>query len=135
MLEVYSVNQTVAESGYIPLNNVTIKKGITATNSAPATIELNRCGVYMVSCDAVASPTEAGIVSVQLYKNGIAQPQAQSSFTGTVGNSDTLGFTTLVQVPENNTCCCCTSPTTLQIVNTGVEATYTAVNVVVTKVC
>jgi hypothetical protein len=80
-------------------------------------------GVYMVHVDGVASAS----TTLQLYKDGVAQPQAQS--TGT-----TLGFETLVQVPRNNSSCCCSSATTIQVMN-DVAGTLENVNIVVTKVC
>ena len=124
MLEIYSLNVTVPADTAIPLNNTTIEKGETATHTAPNTIQLNKCGVYMVTCDASATTTP----TIQLYKDGIAQPQAQST-------GSNAGFITLVQVDHNNSNCCCASPTILQIFNTTAEATFTNVNVCVTKVC
>ena len=123
MLEAYSTNVTVAADAAIPFNNVTIQKGCTAVLSGTQTIELNKCGVYMVEVDGVSSAS----TTVQMYKDGVAQPQAQS--TGTV-----FGFQTLVQVPKNNTSCCCSSPTLIQF-TADAAVTMTNVNVVVTKVC
>ena len=126
MLEIYSLNATVPSQTAIPLENVTIQKGCTAINSAPSTIQLNKCGVYMVSCDASSASATAAI---QLYKDGIAQPQAQSTGTSPC-------FVTLVQVGHNNSNCCCSSPTVLQVFNpTEASVTYTNVNVCVTKLC
>ena len=122
MLEVYSINTNVAANTYIPLNNVSYRKGNTAIPSGVSSIELNKCGVYMVSCDSSAGTS----TTIQLYKNGVAQPQAQA--TGLNPN-----FLTLVSVDENNTCCPCTAPVTLQIMNTT-ETTFSDINVVVTKV-
>ena len=124
MLEAYSVNVAVAANAAVPFNNVTVEKGCTAKLSAPATVELNKCGVYMVAVDAVASAA----TTIQLYKDGVAQPQAQS--TGTA-----VSFVTLVQVDRNNSNCnCCSSPVNLRLVsNTAV--TFTNANIVVTKVC
>ena len=122
MLEVYSTDIDVAANTAIPFQNVSMKKGCTAELSGASTITLNKCGVYMVSCDASAEAS----TTIQLYKNGVAQPQAQS--TGI-----TTSFETLVQVPENNSCCPCTSGVSLQIVNTT-ATTFTNANVVVTKV-
>ena len=64
--------------------------------------------------------------TIQLYKNGVAQPQAQST-----GSS--LAFTTLVQVPDNNSCCPCSSGVSLQVI-TDTATTFTNANVSVTKV-
>lgn len=124
MIEVYSLNVDVDTMSPIPFNNVTLKKGCTAELSGTSTIQLNKCGVYMIAC----SCSSATATTIQLYKNGVAQDQAQS--TGT-----TPAFVTLVQVNENNSNCPCSSPTTVQILNVDdATATLTDVNVVVTKV-
>ena len=76
----------------------------------------------MVEVDATA----AASTTLQLYKDGIAQPQAQSTGTNP-------SFTTLVQVPKNNTPCPCASPVSIQIVNTD-ATTLSNAHIVVTKV-
>ena len=77
-----------------------------------------------------------GDIICQLYKNGSNQIQATTSATST---SETdivhMSFTTLVQVPQNNTCNCATSPTTIQIMNIGVPALFAQADLVVTKLC
>ena len=124
MLEIYSLNQTVGSLDPIPFTNVAVKKGCTAELSGTSTIQFNKCGVYMVACDASAAAT----TTIQLYKNGVAQDQAQAT-----GGSPS--FVTLVQVTENNTCCPCSTPTTIQILNADdAEATFTNINVTVTKI-
>lgn len=124
MLEAYSLNVEAAAETAIPLNNVTIKKGCDIQMSGASSIQLNKCGVYKVHVDAVAGAS----TTIQLKKNEVLQPQAQS--TGT-----TLGFETLVQVPTNNSCCPCSSPVTVQVINpTETAATLTNINVVVEKV-
>lgn len=123
MLEAYSLNIEVGADADIPFNNVSIEKGCTSILTAPSSIELNKCGVYMVSFDGVSGTA----TTVQLYKNGIAQPQAQSTGTNP-------SFVTLVQVPFSNSKCCGSSPTTVKVVNTT-ASTFANANVVVTKVC
>lgn len=135
MLELYSLNVTVDQNGSIPFNNIGLAKGMSAVLSAPATIQFNRSGIYMVSVDASIEPAAAGDVSIQLAKNGVLDQSAFSIATGAAGQTTTLGFTTLIQVRENNTCCCNTSPTTVQLVNTGQAGTFPIVNMVVTKIC
>lgn len=122
MLEAYSTNIALTENSYVPLNNVSLEKGCTATKSSADTIELNKCGVYMVSVDASVETAS----TLQLYKDGVAQPQAQSTGLNP-------SFVTLVQVKTNNSCCACDSPTTLQIMN-SIATQATDVNVVITKV-
>lgn len=122
MLQVYSINQAVSANGVVPFNNVVIDKGCAENLSGVGTIELNKSGVYEVTVDGVASTA----TTLQLFKNGVALPQAQS--TGT-----TLAFTTFVQVVNNNcNCNICSSPVTLQVKNTT-ETTLTNVNITVDK--
>lgn len=124
MLEAYSLNTTVGSLEAIPFNNVTLKKGCTAELTGTSTIQLNKCGVYMISVDA----SSATSTSIELYKNGVEQAQAQS--TGT-----TPHFSTLVQVTDNNSCCPCATPTTLQVINIDdAEGVFTNINVCVTKI-
>lgn len=124
MVEAYSLNIDVADDTAIPFNSTTIQKGCTVTHPSPDTFNLNKCGVYMVSADT-SSEAET---TIQLYKNGVAQPQAQST-----GGSH-QSFSTLVQVRDNNSCCPCTSPTVIQVLNTGAAATFTTANITITKV-
>jgi len=124
MLQAYSLNITVPTNSAIAFNNVILQKGCTTTISGDATIQLNKCGVYMVECDC----SSATASTIQLFKNGVALPQAQS--TGTSPN-----FLALVQVSEDNTRCPCSSATNLQVKNVGASsATFTDANVVITKV-
>ena len=123
MLEVYGTNVTLVANTPISFNNTSIKKGCTAELESSSTIQLNKCGVYMVEFDASLSASN----TIQMYKDGVAQPQAQS--TGT-----SPSFTTLVQVDHNNSNCCCSSPVNLRFVPTA-AGTATDVNVCVTKIC
>ena len=122
MLEAYSLNVAVGANSPISFNSASIEKGCTAKLTSPTTIELNKCGVYMVACDVSA----AASTTIQLSKDSVLQPQAQS--TGV-----SPSFVTLVQVPTNNSCCACSSPVVLRVINTT-ATTLTDANIVVTKV-
>ena len=122
MLEIYSTDLGITADTYVPFQNVALKKGCTAELSGTNTITLNKCGVYMVSVDASATVA----TTLQLYKDGIAQPQAQATGTNP-------SFVTLIQVSENNSCCPCASGTDLQIMN-GTETVLTDINCTITKV-
>ena len=122
MIEAYSTNISVSADAPIPFNSESVIKGCTATHPSADTFNLNKCGVYMVSFDASAEAA----TTVQLYKDGVAQPQAQST-------GDVVSFTTLVQVNHNNSCCACSSPVSLQVL-TDTAATFTNCNIVITKV-
>ena len=136
MLQVYSDNLAVEAATAFPFNNVSVDKGCAETLSAPATIQLNQRGVYLVEMDGYATPDAATEVSVQLYVNGVAQPQAISSFVpASVTDARTFGFKTFVRVLENNcNCNCLTSPTTLQFMNGETAISDAHINVVITKI-
>lgn len=143
MIEAYSLNVAVAANQPVPFNNVSLVKGCTVKQLSPTTFVFNKKGVYKVELDAagaVADATAANI-TLQLFKNGVAQPQAQaiSDSTG-VTDAEGIGFGTLVQVEnDNDQCCCNTSPTTIQVVNVTSAGTVAVnlnkANLVITKIC
>lgn len=138
MIQVYSSNLNIAADAVYPLNNVTLKKGCSVVLSGPSTLQLNSRGVYLIQYDGFAAPNaETGTVSTQLYINGVAQPEAISSFEATgVGDTQAMHFETCVQVANNNCNCNLTSsPTILQFFNTGIEVDDAHINVIVTKLC
>jgi hypothetical protein len=99
MLQVYSSDLAVNANSVFPFNNVVMDKGCGETLSAPATIQLNKQGVYLVEMDGYATPDAATEVSVQLYVNGVAQPQAISTFVpAAITDTRTFGFKTFVRV-------------------------------------
>ena len=136
MLQVYSDNLAVAANTVYPFNNVVIDKGNAESLSAPATIQLNQRGVYLVEMDGYATPDAATQVDVQLIVNGVAQPQAISSFIpASITDARTFGFKTFVRVTENNCPCnCVASPTTLQFMNGDTAVSDAHINVVITKI-
>lgn len=136
MLQVYSDNLTVDANTMFTFNNIVIDKGCCETLSAPSTIQINQRGIYLVEMDGFATPDAATEVSVQLLVNGVAQPQAISSFVpASVTDARTFGFKTFVRVLENNCPCnCLTSPTTLQFINGDTGISEAHINVVVTKI-
>lgn len=136
MLQVYSSNLAVTANTVFPFNNVVIDKGCAESLSAPATIQLNKQGVYLVEMDGFATPDAATEVSVQLIVNGVAQPQAISTFVpAAITDTRTFGFKTFVRVLENNCPCnCLTSPTTLQFMNGDTALSDAHINVVITKI-
>ena len=136
MLQVYSDNLTVAENTVFPFNNIVMDKGCGEALSAPATIQLNKQGVYLVEMDGFATPDAATEVSVQLYVNGVAQPQAITSFVpAAITDTRTFGFKTFVRVLQNNcNCNCLTAATTLQFMNGDTALIDAHINVVITKI-
>lgn len=123
MLQAYSINIDAAADSIVPFNNVIVEKGCSEELTGVGTIELEKAGMYLVLVNGTASAS----TTVQLVRNGVALPQAQS--TGT-----TLAFSTYIQVQGNNcNCNCRTSPTTLQLQN-ATAVTLENINIVVQKV-
>lgn len=123
MLEAYSTDLNVTANSFIPFNNVTVEKGCTAVLTSPATVSLNKCGVYMVNVGVSAAAAE----TIQLYKDGVAIPGATSTGTSPF-------FSKLVQVDRNNGPCACQSPTNIQVMAEN-ATTLTDARITVTKVC
>ena len=135
MLQAYSSNLAVNANTAFPFNNVTVDKGCAEMLSAPATIQLNQRGVYLIEVDGFATGGAAGANTIQLYVNGVAMPQAISSFTAAAATISNFGFKTFVQVAENNcNCNCFSSPTVLQVLNGDQALTDAHINIVVTKI-
>ena len=137
MIETYSKNITVPTNTAIPFNNVALVKGCTAQKQSPTTVQFNKAGVYEVIVSASANAEAAGDISIQLQKDNVVQPQTISTVTAAdTATLYTLGFTTLVQVSHNNcNCNCAISPVTIQVINTGQEATFDTIDMVITKIC
>lgn len=146
MIEVYSKDVTVASNQLIPFNIVALKKGATVTNSGSYELVFNQCGIYELTVSAVATPVAAATqdedidiladedskVSIQLIKDGVVVPQAMSEESQTTAAA--LSFTTLVQINRSNSPCICSTPVVCSIRNTGSEATFSNVDVVITKI-
>jgi len=129
MIEAYSNNIDVAAGSSIPLNNVSLQAGSTVTLVGASTVRLNCPGIYCISMDGYAEPSEAGDVTIQLVKDGINLTQAVSTFTGATGDSNTFHFDAKVKIP-----CQCAVPSEIQFLNSGVGVTGLHINVSVTKI-
>lgn len=131
MLQAYSTNITVEANAAIPFNSLLIEKGNTTKLETPSTIALNKCGIYLVTVNA----TVATAATLSLYKNGVAIIPATATAGGTA-EAGSMSFSTCVAVPRNNSIDNpCSSPTTLQLINSGdATATINLANVVVTKI-
>lgn len=124
--------QTVAQNGIISFPNVAVKTGCSIKNLTNTTIELAPGGLYEVSVTITgAQSATAGDLIVQLFRNGVAVPQALAiANSAEATDVETMTFSALILV--NPSCCAVDNTTTLTVVNTGVAAIYsnTAISVV-----
>ena len=136
MIEVYSKNVEVAADGTIPLTTVALLKGTSTQLLGTSTIQLNKCGIYQVTVTGSVIGSAAGDVIVQLEQNGITQSETISTVTAADATSlHSIGFSNLIQVPNNNNVNCpCSATTTISLRNAGIEATYSSIDVAVTRI-
>ena len=129
-----NTSQDVATNGLLTFTTDRILTGCTATRNGQ-TFQLNKPGYYYVTFNADGAATTAvGDIVVVLQNNGVAVPGAIATFTTTVADDVTnLAFSTIIRVPPS--CCAVDNTANLTLVNTGVAATFTNVNINITKLC
>ena len=129
-----TTNQAVVSNGTINFTTDRILTGCTAVRNGE-TFQLNKPGYYYVTFNAIAAATTTvGELTIELYNNGVAVPGAIAGATTTAaGDNLDFAFTTIIRVPPS--CCAVDNTARLTVVNTGVDATYTDVNLNITKLC
>ena len=129
-----NTSQEVAINGLLTFTTDRVLTGCTATRNGQ-TFQLNKPGYYYVTFNADGAATTAvGDIVVVLQNNGVTVPGAIATFTTTVADDATnLAFSTIIRVPPS--CCAVDNTANLTLVNTGVAATYTNVNINITKLC
>lgn len=137
MLDTYSnTSQTVTTDSPIVFNINRVLTGCTVTHSAGSTsISLNKPGIYMIhfNGDAAEGGT-AGDITVQLFVNGVLYPGAEATANSLlITDIVNLDFETLVVVSPQF--CNCGNSVTLTFIDTGVDAVFSNVEVIVTKIC
>jgi len=137
MLDTYTnTDQTLITGAPLVFNTNRILTGCTVTHSAGTTsINLNKPGIYIVhfNADAAESGT-AGVITVQLFVNGLLYPAAEASEDSTATTDIVnMDFETAVCVTREH--CACGNSVSLTFVDTGVGAVFSNVEVVITKIC
>lgn len=133
MIEAYSNNVTVAENALVPFSS-TFVKGNTVEMSGDSTIKFKKCGIYTLSLNANVVANAGGLVSLQLVVNGVKQDNAVAAVTAAdTTSTHNISFTTKIQVPSDSTGCACSPDFTVSVINNGVSAIYSLVDVLVTK--
>ena len=135
-LEAYTnTSQTLTANTPISLSSGSVYTGCSIRfTPGSTTISLKNPGLYLVTFDGIVanSTTTSGDVTIQMFKNSVAAPDAFSSSTS-ASSTDlvSLAFTKLVQVCPS--CCAVDNTTALTFVNTGVSAIVSHANVTITK--
>lgn len=137
LLSAYTItNQTLTTGQTIAFNNANVLNGCSIDfNAGSSAIQLRKPGVYLVTVDAsVAESGTAGIITMQLQRNGTNVNGAKSSIDSTTaGDVNGMSFNTIVKVLPS--CCSVDNTTTLTVLNTGVGAVYSNANITIVKLC
>lgn len=88
----------------------------------PTNIKVNKTGLYHFEADVTYTATAAGIVTIQLYQNGVALPCAISQQTVAAGSTYTNHIETDLVI---NVCCVNNTSITLFIGGTTGNVTHT----------
>lgn len=130
-----STSQTILTNALINFNINAVKTGCTVTHAeGTPTFSLNRPGLYYVAFNADALPTAAGDLVAQLRSNNELVPGAiATTTTGTTTSTENLFFSRVIQVKPS--CCSIDNSVKLTVINSGVGATYSNANIVITKLC
>ena len=135
MINSYSITPKIVEVGgsvSFDVNRILTGCTITHTEGTPS-FKLNKSGYYFVSFNTDVTGA-TGDVTVQLLSNGVAVPAAEAT-TSLAAATDTanVSFSTIIKVLPS--CTMIDNLQTLTLSNTGLEATYSNINIVITKLC
>ncbi len=135
MINSYTItNQSVAVNDTLNFNVTRILTGCTVKHvDGSASFTLTKPGYYYVTFNADVLGTAAGNVTAELINGFIAVPGATATTTIAIGETESIAFATIVRVLPS--CAAIDNTTTLTILNTGVEVTYTNANINITKLC
>ena len=104
--------QAIEENGIISLGNIIRRYGCDC-QLVGNTVSLNSEGYYEVDAAVTVVPTEAGVVTVTLYEDGVAVPGAVSSmYATTAAQPVTIPIVTTIR----RFCNCCSGPANLSLV-------------------
>lgn len=100
-----TISQDILADGLIVFDSNKVKQGCKINHFAGSNaIELIGAGVYLVTVNADVIPTDAGLISMQLLRNGDLVDGALATVTGVAGETANLSFTTLVKVLKSCPC-------------------------------
>lgn len=122
-------SSAVVAGGTLPLTTIVRGYGC-ALNQSGNSVLLNESGYYLVNVTATFTAPVAGVVALTLNQNGSAVTGATASTTITTATTEvrSLSFSAIVRVV------CGAAPSTLNIVDTGVEATFSNIAINVVKI-
>jgi hypothetical protein len=115
-LTMYNNNsQPVITNGELTFPSVCDDTGCSIGHSS-GSATIRHTGLYTFNFDGYGVGTTAGVVIVQMFKDGVAVPCAIDAQTVAIGDTRNLHFSTTLVVPT----CCANNPTyTIKLVGVG----------------
>ena len=113
-----NTTQTLASGTSVKFNTIGEKVGkTTCLNTGSGTINLRVPGLYLINFNAdVAASATAGSIVLQLYKNGVLYPGAESTtYSSSSVDIRNASFTTVIKV--GNCCNCCNNASNLHYIS------------------
>ena len=101
MLRTYSKSITATANTLIPFNTDKINIGTSIKHPTATNITVNTQGYYMVTIDTSFTGT-AGLVSLQLYADGVAIPDAIITETIVADSYSNCSLTTIIKASRGN---------------------------------
>lgn len=135
MINSYTItSQSVLTNEALAFDATRVKTGCTVTHTdGSKSFSLTKPGFYFITFNGDVSVATAGGVELQLLENGTAVEGASASVTAAINTTYPLSFSTIIQVRPS--CRAYDNNSVITVANTGVDATYTNANLVVTKLC
>lgn len=128
-IRVYNNTAQAFTAALTPLNlegTPVVNSGCSLTLNT-ASIRVNKSGLYHLSADITYTPTAAGVVILQLYKDGVALPCAIAQQTVAAGDV----YTSHIETDLCLTTCCVNHPLiTLDISGVAGTVNHTCVGMV-----
>lgn len=118
---------TAADTTLVLQGTSVVNSGCSLTLN-PSSIQVNKSGLYHISGDVIITPTAAGLVTFQLYKDGVALPCAIAQETVASGNAYSLHIETDICINV-----CCVNNPSFTFVMSGVTGTVNNLSVGMVK--
>lgn len=115
--------QVLATGALIPFDTI-VAQGCSAVPSGSTGITLKGEGVYLIEFNATATEGgTAGLLTVQLERDGVAVPGVLASATSTAATDyEDFAFSEIIDLKKS--CLCVDNSTTITVANTGTGATF-----------
>lgn len=125
-----TTSSAVLANGTLPLSTVTRRRG-NELNASGNSILITNCGsnYYLVTVNATFTAPVAGVITLNLQQNGanVAGATASTNIATAVTEVDSLSFQKVVRTFNG------TGIDSLTVVNAGLAATFTNIDVAVIK--